>query len=366
MIGIAESFSLRWGGGDFHGNFAELSDEFAVRHMRFEEAITIENIYDAWIDFSAGKQKKEDVMVFESNLENELVSIANDLQTGRYTHSPYSRFVVHDPKRRIVHKATVRDRVVHRILYNSLMPVFHPRWLNCSFSCRPGFGQHRSVEAVRMGLRQATRNRTRECFTLKVDVKRYFDSMDHGILLSLLSRRVTDDRWMHLLDTIIGSFCVDQGTGVPIGNLTSQLFANVYLHELDWFVKHELRHHWYYRYADDMLFLCETKDEIKRVLTAIGTFLSSRLSVHLHPNKTIIRKNSWGVDWLGRVLLPGHEVLRPSTQRRMLRRVDECAVKDDSHRLFASLASFNGLLNGTARRKLDERLLQTMALAGRG
>lgn len=327
----------------------------------FEDIVTLENVFKAWKDFSTGKRDKKDVQIFEAHLEDELIDLQQDLERRHYVHGAYERFIVHEPKRRVIHKATVRDRVVHRLLYNALMPDFHNRWLDCSFSCRPGFGQHKSIEAVRKALKQATQNWSRECWVLKVDVRRFFDSVDHEVLCALLERRTHDLDTRKLLRQVVESFSTAHGCGLPIGNLTSQLFANVYLHELDWHVKHACKCRWYSRYADDMLFLCGSKEEVIARLDVVSRFLETRLRLALHPNKIILRKSSWGIDWLGHVILPGHEVLRPSTRRRMMRKV--ASMQGQEHGgIRASLASYNGLLQGTARRAIDEELLQLAAL----
>ncbi|MBI5369575.1 group II intron reverse transcriptase domain-containing protein [Candidatus Uhrbacteria bacterium] len=317
--------------------------------MCFEDIIKIENVYQAWLDFSKGKMKKQDVQFFAANLEDELISIWRDLSTGSYVHESYSRFIVHDPKRRVIHKAAVRDRIVHRLVYNTLFPAFHCRWLDCSFSCRPGLGQHRSIHAVHRALRQATKNWSRECWVLKCDVQKFFDSVDHTILFSLLSRNVYDCRLSALLKVIIESYSTQAGRGLPIGNLTSQLFANVYLHELDRHIKHDLKLRHYVRYADDFLAICQTKKDATDLIVPIASCLENKLKLRLHPKKIIIRKTSWGIDWLGHVLFSDHQVLRPSTRQRMMRHIH-------SH---DTLASYNGLLIGTARRELDKRLLQS-------
>jgi len=149
----------------------------------------------------------------------------------------------------------------------------------------------------------------------------------------------------------VQSFSVSDDTGLPIGNLTSQLFANVYMHELDRYVKHSLKQRWYVRYADDFLMLNDSTDELTTTLKDIEFFLRQNLKLHLHPKKIILRKSTWGIDWLGRVLLPGYEVLRPSTRRRMFRRLTNKTVQ-----------SYHGLLQGTARHSIDSNILQTLAM----
>ncbi len=319
--------------------------------MRFEDIVTLRSVYKAWQDFSKGKMHKQDVQFFYANLEDELISILRDLLTDQYIHGPYARFIVHDPKRRIIHKATVRDRVIHRLVYNKLLPIFHSRLLDCSFSCRPSFGQHRSIEAVRRAIRQVTQNGSRECWILKIDVRKFFDSVDHNILFDLLCRSVTDKRLLALLQMIIQSFAVTDRVGLPIGNLTSQLFANVYLHELGRCMKHTQKQRWYFRYADDMLLLSKSGEQLVHQLVQMDGFLQQALKLRLHPKKIFLRKSTWGFDWLGRVMLPGHEVLRPSTRRRMMKKVHTRET----------LASYNGLLKGAARHELDKKLLQSFA-----
>ncbi len=317
----------------------------------FDSVVTIENLYRAWINFSAGKRQKTDVIAFAANVEDELCLLLDELSCGTYQHGAYNHFVVHDPKHRVIHKATVRDRVVHRLLYNALLPEFHKRWLACSYSCRPGFGQHRSLRDVRKGLGQATNNWSRECWVMKGDVRKFFDSICHKTLRDLLDSRLVDHRVCSLLGAVVQSFCVSDGVGLPIGNLTSQLFANVYMHELDWYAKQTLGLRWYYRYADDVLVLHSDHAVLESVLESIQSFLACDLQLTLHPKKITVRKSTWGIDWLGRVILPGHELLRPSTRRRMLRRIN-----------LQNVTSYQGLLIDTARKESDTRLGQSLAL----
>jgi retron-type reverse transcriptase len=219
-------------------------------------------VHRAWLDFSAGKRQKTDVIAFAGNIEDELCSLVYELRNETYVHGSYERFIVYDPKRRVIHKASVRDRIVHRFLYNALLPEFHRRWLGCSYSCRPGFGQHRSIADVRAALRQVETVGRGICWILKCDVRKFFDSVHHETLLELLCAHISDPRLCWLLELVVESFATQPGVGLPIGNLTSQLFANVYMHELDWFAKQTLGLRWYFRYADDMLVLHPDKEYV--------------------------------------------------------------------------------------------------------
>jgi len=329
--------------------------------FRFENMVTMEGLYRAWMDFSTDKRTKKDVMAFGANIEDELLMLYEDLIHDGYRHGPYERFVVNDPKKRVIHKATVRDRVVHRLVYNMLLPVFHLRWLDCSYSCRPGFGQHRSIADVQKGIQQATRDQSQVCWILKCDVRKFFDSIDQPILLRLLFLRIRDERARALLTEIVRSFSVIPNKGLPIGNLTSQFFANVYMHELDWHIKHVVKVRRYYRYADDVLFVCDSFEQANVYHKEIERFLRMRLCLFLHPNKVIIRKHTWGIDWLGKVILPDYLLLRPKTQKRMMHKIRELVKKGDTKKLRSSVGSYHGLLIGTARRSVDRVLLQQVA-----
>lgn len=333
-------------------------------HNEFIKLTSLKNLFRAWQNFSADKRNKRDVIVFAANLENELLSLQKDLRGGNYIHGSYQRFVVHDPKRREIHVAGVRDRVAHRLLYNYLLPIFDRVWLDCSFSCRPGKGQHRSIKRVERAILQATHNYTRNYWSVKCDVQKFFYHLDQDIIFRLLCRRVFNPNVQNLLWKVIDSWRYPATErGIPIGNLTSQIFANVYLHELDIFVKHRLRLPWYYRYADDLIILTETKEQAEQAILAISNFVSIRLCLTLHPNKIIFRPCHSGVDWLGVVLLPGYAVLRPATRRRMIRNIEALArMESEGKSLAGMIASYNGLLKGVARKNVDSQIAQTVAL----
>jgi hypothetical protein len=157
-------------------------------------------------------------------------------------------------------------------------------------------------------------------YAVKCDVRKFFASVNHTILLELLAKRIGDAGTMLLLCNIIGSFSVSQGTGIPLGNLTSQLFANVYLHELDWFVKQQLRVRHYVRYCDDFVMLVFSKSEGLALVEQVDAFLQDRLKAQLHPNKVHVLTWTQGVDFLGYVLLPKAVIMRPTTARRAIRR----------------------------------------------
>lgn len=286
----------------------------------FERIAAIENLFFAWERFRKGKRGREDVMVFERRLEDNLFAIREALLCGDCRHGHYEPFTVNDPKQRMIHKAGVRDRVVHQAIVNVIELLFEERFIFDSYSCRTGKGTHAAVSRLRTFLRQASNNGTSTVYAVKCDVRKFFASVNHTILIELLARRIEDPATMALLRNIIGSFSASPGTGIPLGNLTSQLFANIYPHELDWFVKQRLRVRHYVRYCDDFVMLAFSKVEGLALARRTDVFPQEHLRAQLHPNKVHVRTRTQGVDFLGYILLPEAVVMRPTTARRAIRR----------------------------------------------
>ncbi|MBI4175475.1 group II intron reverse transcriptase domain-containing protein [Candidatus Berkelbacteria bacterium] len=289
----------------------------------YEEIISVGNLLAAWEEFVVDKKNRTDVTVYARALLYNITTLHQDLTRFTYQHGGYERFSITDPKRRVIHKATVRDRVLHRAIYRILYPTFDATFIHDSYSCRVNKGTHRAVRQLVRYSRKVSKNMTGPCWALKMDVRKFFNSIDHKILLELLRNRLADPKLLDLLEVIITSFTSAPGRGLPLGNLTSQLFANVYLDPLDKFVKHRLRMRYYLRYADDFVILSQNKEELEAALEQIHAFLVRHLQLALHPAKIELRKFHQGIDFLGYVVLPHHVVLRTRTKRRMLRRVNE-------------------------------------------
>ncbi len=285
----------------------------------FDRFVSIENLFSAWELFRKGKRRRKDVMTFERHLEDNLFALQEELVAGAYRHSPYEPFTIHDPKQRTIHKATVKDRVVHQAIVNIIESLFEPKFIHDSYSCRVNKGTHAAVKRLRTFLRKASKNNTRTVYALKCDIRKFFASVDHEILKGLLRKPIANVGIMQLFENIIDSFQVSPGMGIPLGNLTSQLFANIYLHELDWFVKQGLGIRYYLRYCDDFVLVADSLVSCEELTEQIDTFLHDRLHTRLHPNKVHIRTWNQGVDFLGYVSLPHATILRPSTERRALR-----------------------------------------------
>ncbi len=332
----------------------------------FEKIISIPNIFTSWEEFKSDKRKKADVQEFEFNLEPNLFALYRDLKGKRYVHSPYSGFYIYDPKVRHVHKASVRDRILHHAIFRILNPLYDKTFIANSFSCRIGKGTHKGVLAVERMIRSESRNFTRPCFALKCDVRKFFDSIDHRTLLNILGRKITDQDTMWLLNRVVESYSASQTNlfdrqGLPIGNLTSQLFANVYMNEFDQFVKHKLKVINYARYTDDFVIVSTDRAYLENILDPIKDFLDKKLQLSLHPNKVSIRACHQGVDFLGYVALPYHRLVRARTKRRIFRKLKERVamfrsgtISEDA--LSQSLRSYLGVLSHANAHQLSEGL----------
>ncbi len=286
----------------------------------FERVTSPENLFLAWREFHRGKRTKPDVQQFEFALEDNIFQLRDALISRTYLHDVYAPFSINDPKPRRIHKATVRDRLLHHAVFRVLYPVFDRSFIFDSYSCRIGKGTHRALRRLRVFARKMSANGHRNFWALKCDIRRYFDSIDQGILLSLIRKKVTDDGVLWLIERILDSFPVESGIGLPLGNVTSQLFANIYLNELDHFVKHGLRISFYMRYCDDFLLLGDNPEQLLRAKDTIADFLQQRLGLLLHPNKVTLRTYRQGIDFVGYVVRRHCTTLRTRTKQRMFKR----------------------------------------------
>lgn len=276
-----------------------------------------------------------DVQEFERCLMQNLILLHEELKDKTYIHGRYQHFVVNDPKRRDIHKASVRDRVLHHALYRQLYPFFDSTFIADSYSCRNNKGTHRALKQFEVFARKVSQNYTKQCWVLKCDIRKFFANIDHEILLAILRKRIEDEHILWLLIRVIASFNSGVvGKGLPLGNLTSQLLVNIYMNEFDQWVKHELKIKYYIRYADDFVFFSEDREYLQAVRQKCEVFLTEKLHLALHPDKVSITTIYSGVDFLGWVHFPRHRVLRRATKRRMFRNIGE-----------GNMSSYLGLLS---------------------
>lgn len=306
---LCTKLALNLSGGGFNGK---------VFHNVFDRVVSLGNLFLAWREFKKGKRKRLDVQGFEFNLEDNLFQLHRELKDQTYWHGSYTPFYVTDPKLRYIHKATVRDRVLHQAVFRVLYPLFDESFIFDSYSCRVGKGTHRAVTRLESFCRQLSQNNSKTIYALKCDIRKFFDSVNQDTLIGLISRKIGDADVIRLVEKIVRSFL----QGLPLGNVTSQLFANIYLNRLDQFIKHKLKERYYIRYCDDFVILGDSLQYLLDLSERINHFLNNNLELSLHPGKIIIRKHRQGIDFLGYVVLPNHRVLRTRTKRRLLRRVD--------------------------------------------
>ena len=292
----------------------------------FRDVISVANLFSAWEEFCCGKRSGKDVAAFELRLEENIFRLHESLASGTWKPDSYTVSVIQDPKKRTIHAASVRDRVLYQAVYRSLYPIFDPEFVHDVYSSRDFKGTHAGVKRLKVFARKISRNYTRPAFALKCDVRRFFDSVGHQILFSLISKKISDKKLLDFIYAIIDSFHHTSGKGLPLGNVTSQLFANIYMDEFDQFAKHRLKAKYYIRYCDDFVILDDSREVLERLIQPISVFLRDKLALEIHPRKLEIRKLHQGVDFLGYVSLPHYKVLRTRTKKRMLRKIEEAKI----------------------------------------
>lgn len=304
----------------------------------YNTIITTEKLLQAWKAFLLGKRKKRDVAIFQLKLMDNISSLRNDLLSKTYIHGQYQSFNISDPKPRNIHKATVRDRLLHHLIYQELLEFFDKKFIHDSYSCRREKGVHKALYRFEELSRKVSQNNTRICWVLKCDIRKFFASIDHVVLKNIIKKYISERDILWLLDTIIDSFNTTDkiNAGLPLGNLTSQLLVNIYMNEFDQLIKRNLKIRNYIRYADDFVILSNDKDYLQKLIPMISFFLEN-LKLSLHPLKLFIKTYSSGIDFLGWVHLPHTRVLRTTTKKRMFKQMKASMTKD-------TLVSYKGLL----------------------
>jgi len=329
-------------------------------NIDYDELISMENLLDSWRTYKKGKSRKTDVMEFERHLEDNLFSLHEKLKTGNYSHAGYSYFRISDPKKRDIFKAAVGDRIIHQALYRYLCRIYEPLFIVLSFSSRKNKGTHKAVLAL-AGAAKNFRKNGKKCLAMKCDVRKYFENINHEILLEILRKNIGDDKIFNLLKIVVESFNKDAGKGIPLGNITSQVFANIYLNELDEFVTSGLGLEHYVRYNDDFIVLENNEEKLFLDIEKIRIFLKENLSLELPKEKTIFRKLNWGVDFCGCVILPKAILLRNKTKNRMFEKINAISRKLRAEKISLSDArnifdSYFGLLSHCKAHNLKNKI----------
>ena len=287
----------------------------------FERIISLENLFSAWNEFRLGKEGKLDVQEFGLDIEDNIFELHEALKNNTYVHSTYKSFYLHDPKLRHIFKANVRDRILHHAIVKIIGPIFDRTFIFDSYSSRKNKGTHKAITRFRCLARKLSKNNSRTIWVLKCDIKKFFDSTNHRLILNQVGRKIKDHRALKLIQSVVDSINTSTHGGIPLGNLTSQLFSNVYLDDLDQFVKRKLRVKYYLRYNDDFLILGLKKRSLEDFVKIVTVFLRVKLGLELHPLKVSIMTWHQGIDFLGYMIFPYHEILRTKTKRRLLRKI---------------------------------------------
>lgn len=289
---------------------------------------TIRNVYDNAVSFEKllkahkkariCKREKREVILFELNLENELLRLEKELRCGTYKHGKYKEFKIYEPKERIIKASSYSDRVIHQWYVESFIkPYFVPQFINTSYAGIEGRGMHKASKDVQRAM-QIAKTKWKEYYILKMDITKYFQNIDKRILWVILKRKIKDKKLLWLTREILLS--TEGMKGLPLGNYTSQMFANIYLNELDQYAKHKLKCKYYFRYMDDIVILCENKEIAQDSLKNITIFLKEQLKLELN-SKTKIFKDIQGVNFCGYKINEERLKIRNTSKYRMKRKL---------------------------------------------
>lgn len=301
----------------------------------FEQVVDYDNLYRAYLNARLCKRYRYEVLNFSAHLEDNLVKLQKELIERTYTLGKYREFYIYEPKKRLIMAQPFKDRVVQWAIYQVLNPVFAQGYITDSYACIKERGTHKAVKRLHYWLRQVGKKPEKYYF-LKLDISKYFYRIDHDVLMGILKRKIRDDDMIFLLDKIVNSSETNFGLppgkspgevkrldrvsekGMPVGNLSSQMFANLYLNELDQYCKRTLGIHFYVRYMDDVIILHQDKDQLHEWKRIIDTFLKEKLQLDLN-EKTCIRPITLGVEFCGYKIWNTHIKLRKSTALKMKR-----------------------------------------------
>ncbi|MDR1563056.1 MAG: RNA-directed DNA polymerase [Dysgonamonadaceae bacterium] len=326
--------------------------------MKTEKTSLIEDLFVAYFDARRNKRNTINQLRFEINFEHELFLLRDDIMNCRYEARPSICFIVENPVKREVFAADFRDRVVHHLLYNYMNPTFEEQFIEDSYSCRKNKGTLYGIKRVDSFIRQCSNNYTQNCYILKLDLESYFMSINKVIMLKKIQKMLQYGNFAcnrndmretvdYLLQKVVFNDprenCIIKGCrkdweglpsskslfnsnkdhGLPIGNLTSQLFSNVYLHDFDLFVKNELHVKYYGRYVDDFVLVHNDRKHLKTLIVKMNTFLGNELQLRIHPKKIYLQDYVKGVKFLGAVVKPGRIYVANRTKHSLFRTLHE-------------------------------------------
>lgn len=282
----------------------------------FSQIYDYENLLRSWKQTCRLKKYREDMMIFRRNLDENLIIIQNELIWKTYKVSGYRNYVIYEPKKRLISSLPVRDRIVQHALVNVIEPGIDKQFIYDSHACRVGHGLKTAVDRF---IKFSKANK----YCLKCDITAYFPSIDHDVLKRLFRMKIQCEETLWLIDNILDSTC---SPGLPIGNLLSQLSANLYLHELDLYVKHKLGIRFYLRYMDDFVVFSDSRRDLYQIKNCMREFLIKRLHLTLSERKSILYETSKGVDYCGFRCFSTHAVVKKDTRKKNYKRMKELSA----------------------------------------
>ena len=319
----------------------------------FDGVVSYSNLYRAYRKALLGARRNEEQAHFYYNLENELVTLGRELVDGTYNPGPYRYFMIFDPKEREIAIAPFRDRVVHHAIVNVLEPIYERRFVYDSYATRKGKGTLAAIKRAQSFLRESR-------YYIKLDISKYFASIDRNTLLEILERKLKDTRLLELIARIVWN-PPDEDRGLPIGNMTSQFFANVYMDPFDHFVKETLKQRHYIRYMDDFVVFPDDRESIPGLLAQMKAYLNDELGLKVKENGVVINTPMHGLGFLGVRIFPSTIRIHRKNLTRCMRKIrlrereyskgqiDEERLVRSVGSIVAHMAQFNTL---TLRRKV--------------
>lgn len=352
---------------------------------------TVSDLFQAYYDCRRTKRNSASALLFEENLERNLMDLYYELIAGGYYPGQSTVFVVDHPKVREVWAAEFRDRIVHHLLYNKISDRFHRRFIHDSYACIPGKGTHRAVARMEHFARSVTHNHTQTGFVLKMDVANFFVSINRPILGDLMRPLIPEPWWLDLALTILhrdpttdaivaarpemmrkvprhkSLFHAPPDTGLAIGSLNNQFSANIVMNVVDQYAKHRLKLRHYVRYVDDIAVFGPDAKYLASIPPQIDEIMQSRLKLRLHPKKTSINRIDHGFDALGYVIRPNSRYLRRSTVRNGFNKVDGlCRAGASLKNVQQTAHSYFGIFDHADAWKLQGQLSVKLYRAGYG
>jgi hypothetical protein len=345
--------------------------------------LKISELFQAYYDCRKTKRNTWNALKFEQNLERNLMDLYYELTSQKYTPGRSIMFVVTRPKSREIWAAEFKDRIVHHILYNRYAKTFYNRFIFDSYACIPEKGTLKAAQRLQKFMQEYKSKDAKQTFFLKVDISNFFVSINKNILDKLLAKHIKDNWWIWLARRILYAdprlnvyiksptellnkipkhkslLLAPDSLGLPIGNLSSQFFANIYLNELDQFAKHVLKLKHYVRYVDDIVILSKSSFHLFKVSKNINDFLNKNLYLSLHPKKTQINCVDYGVNFVGYIVKPFCKYLRRSTVNNMYQKVYK--NKKDALEMRASVNSYFGILRSANSFKERQRLVNKLS-----